>query len=282
MQTFELEALANELRVWIIEMLTEAKSGHPGGSLSAIDLITALFFHEMRGVDSNDLQPERDRFVLSKGHAVPALYAVLAKKDFIPQEELKSLRKTGSRLQGHPDRIRLPILEASTGSLGQGLSVAQGMAMSFKADKKPWRVYCLIGDGESQEGQIWEAALSAPKFELSNLCVFLDSNNGQIDGHVNKVMPIEPIIDKWKAFGWHVLEIDGHQMNQITGALDTARELQERGSKKPVFVVARTIKGKGVSFMENEVGWHGVAPNADQARQAIEELMRGKGVKNHG
>lgn len=282
MQSKELNALTNELRIWIIDMLTEAKSGHPGGSLSCIDLITALFFHEMKGVEPQNMDGERDRFVLSKGHAVPALYAALAKKGFISTEILSTLRKTSSHLQGHPDRVRMPIVEASTGSLGQGLSVAQGMAIGFQMNKKPTRVYCLIGDGESQEGQIWEAALSAPKFKLSNLCVILDNNNGQIDGPVSQVMPIEPIMDKWKAFGWHTIEIDGHCMDQILKAFNEARELQERGSEKPVFILARTVKGKGVSFMENQIGWHGVAPTLDDAKKAKDELQVRTGGKING
>ncbi len=269
-----LESIASELRVWIIEMLTEAKSGHPGGSLSAIDLITALWFGEMQGVDHPDaLSPNRDRFVLSKGHGVPALYAALAKKGFIPVEELKTLRKTGSRLQGHPDRVRLPIMEASTGSLGQGLSVAQGMAMAARMNHSPARIYCLMGDGEIQEGQIWEAAMSAPKFGLSNLVAILDANNGQIDGKVSDVMPLEPIADKWKSFGWDVLEIDGHDFPAIQGAFQDARLLERKGSKKPVFILARTIKGKGVSFMENQIGWHGVVPKSDEAAKAIAEIQ---------
>ncbi len=255
-------------------MLEEAKSGHPGGSLSAIDLITALWFSEMRGVDHpNALSEDRDRFVLSKGHAVPALYAVLAKKEFIAQSELMTLRKTGSRLQGHPDRVRMPIVEASTGSLGQGLSVAQGLALGLKLDKKDSRVFCLMGDGEIQEGQIWEAAMSAAKFGLSNLCAILDSNGGQIDGRTSEVMPLEPIADKWRAFGWHVIEINGHDMGEITRAYAEFRKLHETGSKKPVFIFAHTVKGKGVSFMENEIGWHGVAPNKDQAEKARQELQ---------
>ncbi len=273
MQAKELETLANELRIWMIDMLAEAKSGHPGGSLSAIDLITALFFNEMRGIDPKNLSQERDHFILSKGHAVPALYAVLAKKGFIAYEELKTLRQTGSRLQGHPDRVRLPIVEASTGSLGQGLSVAQGMAISYRMDGLSSRVYCLIGDGEIQEGQIWEAAMSAPKFQLSNLCVILDHNNGQIDGPVSQVMPIEPVQDKWKAFGWDVIQIDGHTMEQILAAYQTSRAAHEKGSKKPTLILAQTIKGKGVSFMENQIGWHGVAPSAEDARKAREELQ---------
>jgi len=255
-------------------MLTEAKSGHPGGSLSAIDLITALFYNEMRGIDPSHIDGERDHFILSKGHAAPALYAVLAKKGFIAYDELKTLRQTGSRLQGHPDRVRMPIVEASTGSLGQGLSVAQGMAMGYKMEGKPSRVYCLVGDGEIQEGQIWEAAMSAPKFGLSNLCVILDANNGQIDGHVSEVMPIEPIADKWRAFGWKVIEIDGHNMEQILEAFKSAKASQGKDSEKPTFILARTVKGKGVSFMENQIGWHGVAPTAEDARKAREELQK--------
>jgi len=275
MQPQKLNELAAEFRIWIIDMLTAAKSGHPGGSLSAIDLITALFFSEMKGIDPQKLDQERDHFILSKGHAVPALYAVLCKKGFIPYDELKTLRQTGSRLQGHPDRVRMPIVEASTGSLGQGLSVAQGMALGAKMDGKSSRIYCLLGDGEIQEGQIWEAALSAPKFGLSNLCVILDNNNGQIDGPVSQVMPIEPIADKWKAFGWHVIEIDGHNMDQILTAFQEARDLETKGEKKPVFILARTVKGKGVSFMEHKIEWHGVAPKQEEAQKAKEELRNG-------
>jgi transketolase len=274
MQAHELSTLANELRVEIIDMLLEAKSGHPGGSLSAIDLITALWFAEMRGVEPGRLSESRDRFVLSKGHAVPALYAVLAKKGFIPHEELKTLRKTGSRLQGHPDRVRMPIVEASTGSLGQGLSVAQGLALGLKLEKKPSRVYCLLGDGEIQEGQVWEAAMSAPKFELSNLVAIIDNNNGQIDGSVDQVMPIEPLVDKWRAFGWHVIDINGHDMEQIVHAFKEARTLHEGGEVKPVMIIARTVKGKGVSFMEHQIGWHGVAPKAAEAAKAKEEILK--------
>lgn len=275
MQIQELAKLAQEFRISIIRMLTQAKSGHPGGSLSAIDLITALFFSEMKGATPQSMNdPQRDRFILSKGHAVPALYAILAKKGFISPDELKTLRQTGSRLQGHPDRVRLPIVEASTGSLGQGLSVAQGMAMGLKDTSA--RVFCLLGDGEIQEGQIWEAALSASKYELSNLCAILDANNGQIDGPVDQVMPLEPIADKWRSFGWHVIEIDGHNFDQILKAFSEARQLQTQGSKKPVFILARTVKGKGVSFMENNIAWHGAAPNAEQAEKAIAEISGGK------
>jgi len=269
----ELTALSREFREWIIEMLTEAKSGHPGGSLSAIDIITALWFAEMRGVESaQQLAEDRDRFVLSKGHGVPALYAVLAKKGFISKEELKTLRRTGSRLQGHPDRRRLPIVEASTGSLGQGLSVAQGLAMGLKLQSKKSLVFCMMGDGEIQEGQIWEAAMSVPKYQLSNLCAILDQNGGQIDGPVSEVMPIEPICDKWRAFGWHVIDIDGHNFSEILQALHEVRTRHERGESKPVFIRARTVKGKGVSFMENKIEWHGAAPKPDDATKAIAEI----------
>ncbi|MBC7691890.1 MAG: transketolase [Methylotenera sp.] len=269
----ELSLIANRLRISILEMITKAKSGHPGGSLSTIDLITALWFQEMRGVESpQKLSEDRDRFVLSKGHAVPALYAVLAEKGFISHDELGSLRMTGSRLQGHPDRVRLPIVEASTGSLGQGLSVAQGIAMGLKADGKKSLVYCMVGDGEIQEGQIWEAAMSAPKFKLSNLCLILDNNGGQIDGPVSEVMPIEPILDKWTAFGWHVIEIDGHDMSQILRAYAQVRTLHAEGGTKPVFILAQTIKGKGVSFMERKIEWHGSAPKIDETARAIQEL----------
>jgi transketolase len=271
----QLATQARELRSWIIDMLTEAKSGHPGGSLSAIDLVNALWFHEMRGVDGpSKLAADRDHFVLSKGHAVPALYAVLAKKGFIDPKELMTLRKTGSKLQGHPDRVRMPIVEASTGSLGQGMSVAQGMAAGLKLDGKKSMVYCMIGDGEMQEGQIWECAMSAPKFELSNFVVILDNNGGQIDGPTSKVMPIDPISDKWRAFNWHVIEIDGHDYPQILKALGDARALRDSGSKKPVFILANTIKGKGVSFMEHQIGWHGVAPKAEEAAKAKAEIMK--------
>lgn len=256
-------------------MLEAAKSGHPGGSLSAIDLMNALWFAEMRGVEPDALAADRDRFVLSKGHAVPALYAVLAKKGFIPVEELKTLRQTGARLQGHPDRVRMPIVEASTGSLGQGLSVAQGLALGLRMEGKKSRVYCLLGDGEIQEGQVWEAAMSAPKFELSNLIAIVDNNNGQIDGPVDKVMPLEPLADKWRAFGWHVIDINGHDYKQILAAYGEAREAHERGSKKPVLILARTVKGKGVSFMEHKIEWHGVAPKAEEARLARAEILNG-------
>lgn len=263
-----LKILANEIRLLVIDMLEEAKSGHPGSSLSEVEILTVLWFHVMRhGAD-------RDRFVLSKGHGVPTLYAILSKKGEIQKSELKGLRKTGSRLQGHPDRVRIPLVEASTGSLGQGLSVAQGLALGLKMDGMPSNVYCLVGDGEIQEGQIWEAALSAPKFELSNLCVILDNNNGQIDGFVNEIMPIEPIQDKWRSFGWNVLEIDGHNIPQVLEVFEKHKNHKENGGKSPTFIVARTIKGKGVSFMENKIEWHGVAPKPEEASRARDEIQQ--------
>jgi transketolase len=277
-----LAALSNELRLSILDMLAEARSGHPGGSLSAMDLVTALWFNEMRRVDAKKLDPKRDRFVLSKGHGVPALYAALAHKGFFDKKELMTLRKTGSLLQGHPDRVRMPILEASTGSLGQGLSVAQGLALGLRLDKSAARVYCLMGDGETQEGQVWEAAMSAPKFKLSNLCAIIDHNNGQIDGPVNQVMPIEPVADKWKAFGWHVISINGHDMKQILAAFAEARKRQEDGATEPVLINASTVKGKGVSFMENNMGWHGVAPKPEEAERGKEEIRRANSSSKGG
>ena len=263
-----LKEISGRMRVAIIEMLTKAASGHPGGSLSAIDIITALYFSRMRHDPKRPDWPERDRFVLSKGHGVPALYAVMAEAGYFDRKELMTLRERGSRLQGHPVNTLLPGIEAPTGSLGQGLSVAQGMALASKMDGNRFRVFCLIGDGESQEGQIWEAAMSAPKFGLDNLTVFLDFNHGQIDGTVEDVMNIGPVEDKWRAFNWNVLRIDGHDFSQILGAIDQARAT----SGRPTMIVADTVKGKGVSFMEHQIAWHGVAPNREQAEKALQEL----------
>lgn len=264
----ELKKISKECRADILTMLEKAASGHPGGSLSAIDIIVSLFFSEMKMNPKDPHWEGRDRFVLSKGHAVPALYAVLSKKGVFPHEELATLRRIDSRLQGHPDRHLLPFVEASTGSLGQGLSIAQGIALGLKLSKSDSRVYCLIGDGESQEGQIWEAAMSAAKFKLDNLVVFLDNNNGQIDGKVEQVMDLRPICGKWSSFGWETKEINGHDFGEITSALKWARGVQG----KPVFIHANTVKGKGVSFMEHQIGWHGVAPNAEQLKQALAEI----------
>ncbi len=266
----QLRELTRELRVDIIEMLTRAKSGHPGGSLSAIDIIATLFVGEMRHRPKEPTWPDRDRFVLSKGHGVPALYATLASQGYFPREELLTLRQLGSRLQGHPANFLLPGIEASTGSLGQGLSVAVGMALAARLDKRAARVYCLCGDGEIEEGQVWEAAMAAAKFGLDNLCAFVDYNKGQIDGLVKDVMPLEPLEDKWRAFGWAVRRIDGHDFNQILDVLTEAR----RTAGRPTVVIADTIKGKGVSFMEGLAKWHGVTPNRAEADQAIAEIRR--------
>lgn len=263
-----LEDLAKRARIDVIKMLLAAGSGHTGGSLSEIELLVALYAHEMNHDPANPHQENRDRFVLSKGHGIPGLYAVMAKMGYWNSEDLMSLRQIESPFQGHPDRCKLSALEASTGSLGQGLSIAIGYAMASKLNGGAYRVYCLVGDGESQEGQIWEASLSAAKYKLDNLVCILDYNKAQIDGYVKDVMPIEPIADKWRAFGWHVLEIDGHDFDAIIGAFEEARATKG----KPTFIVADTVKGKGVSFMEGLVDWHGVAPNAEQAEAAIKEI----------
>jgi len=267
----DLKKQAQESRKLILRMLYEAGNGHPGGSLSAIDIITALFFGEMNVDPKNPLKNDRDRFVLSKGHGVPALYATLAHRGYFKPEDTLTLRKLGSDFQGHPDRVRLPIVEASTGSLGQGVSVAQGLAMAAKLDGNKARVYCLMGDGEAQEGQVWEFLMSAGNYKLSNLCVFLDSNKYQIDGKVSDVMDLEPLEDKIKAFKWNVIRIDGHDMDQIVGALKKARA----ETQKPTMIIADTIKGKGVSFMESVNKWHGVSPTKEELEQALNEIDKG-------
>jgi len=268
----ELSALATECRADIIRMIELAASGHPGGSLSAIDILVTLFFREIKMDPKNPQWEDRDRFILSKGHGVPALYAVLVRKGVLERDELWTLRKINSKLQGHPDRVIMPVVEASTGSLGQGLSIAQGIALGLKLQKKSARVFCLMGDGETQEGQVWETALSAPKYQLNNLIVFIDANNGQIDGHVTEVMNLEPLAEKWRAFNWAVQEIDGHDYSQILEAVAKAKRVTDR----PSLIVARTVKGKGVSFMENNIGWHGVAPTKAESEKAIAEIEGGK------
>jgi transketolase len=249
-------------------MIGRAGSGHPGGSLSAADILTALYFHVLRLDPENPGWPERDRFVLSKGHAAPALYAALAERGFFPVSELDRLRRLGSPLQGHPDMKSLPGVEASTGSLGQGLSFAVGLALAARLDKASWRVYVMLGDGEIQEGQVWEAAMAASHHGLDNLTAYLDYNGLQIDGPVEEVMSISPVADKWRAFGWNVIEVDGHDISAILRATRDARETKGR----PTIIVARTVKGRGVSFMEGKHGWHGKAPNEEQLKQALEEL----------
>jgi len=259
---------AKEIRRQIIRMIGAAQSGHPGGSLSAADIVATLYFHEMKVDPAHPDWPERDRFVLCKGHAAPVLYAALAEKGFLPKEELLTLRRLNSRLQGHPDMKKLPGVEMSTGSLGQGLSVSTGMALAAKLDQASWRVYALLGDGEIQEGQVWEAAMAAAHYQLDNLCAILDYNGLQIDGPCREVMNSEPIAEKWRAFGWHVIEIDGHDISAIIAALNQARHTKG----KPTIIIARTVKGKGVSFMENQVGWHGTAPKPEQVEAALAEL----------
>lgn len=263
-----LEKIAHKCREDIIPMIHKAASGHPGGSLSVIDIVVALFCDEMRWDPKNPHWDERDRFILSKGHGVPALYAVLAEHGVVKREELSTLRTLGSRLQGHPDRVMMPVMEASTGSLGQGLSIAQGIAMGLKLKGSSARAFCVMGDGETQEGQVWEAAMSAPKYKLNNLICFIDNNNGQIDGTVEQVMDIRPIADKWRAFRWAVQEIDGHSMPAILGALEKARAEKE----KPTMIIAKTVKGKGVSFMEGNIDWHGKAPSDQELKKARDEL----------
>jgi transketolase len=270
----KLESIAHEGRAQIIRMLAHSGSGHPGGSLSVIDILTTLFFNRLRYEPKRPHWEDRDRFVLSKGHCVPAQYYCMAKAGFFPIDRLITLRKLGSPLQGHPDRVMLPGIEAATGSLGQGLSVAMGMALGLKLAGKSARVYCVVGDGEIQEGQVWESLMSAPKLgapdhHLDNLCVILDYNGIQLDNFVKKILDLEPVTDKLKAFGWPVLEVNGHDIAQVDKALDQAEAT--RGG--PTFIVAHTIKGKGVSFMENDPEWHGKSPKPEEAVRAIQEIV---------
>ncbi len=263
-----LESIALEVRRSIIRMTAAAKSGHPGGSLSITDILTALYVGELNHRPYEPDWPERDRLHLSKGHACPALYAILAECGYFPKEELLTLRKINSRLQGHPDLRMTPGVDMSSGSLGQGLSIGNGMALAARLDGRSYRVYVILGDGEVQEGQIWEAAMTSHHYSIDNLCAFLDFNGLQIDGEVSKVMDIRPLREKWEAFGWHAIEIDGHSFDEIFAALDEARETK----KRPTMIIAKTTKGKGVSFMENNVDFHGKAPTPEEARQALEEL----------
>jgi len=269
----KLDAIARACRVQIIRMLTHAGSGHPGGSLSVIDLLVTIAFGRLRHDPKRPDWPDRDRLVLSKGHAVPALYTVMARAGYFPEAQLITLRKLGSPLQGHPDRVALPGIEAATGSLGQGLSIACGLALGLKLASSPARVYCILGDGEIQEGQVWESFMSAPKLgapdhHLDNLCVILDYNGIQLDNFVKKILDLEPVTDKLKSFGWPVLEVNGHDIAQVDKALDQA----EATKGGPTFIVAHTIKGKGVSFMENDPEWHGKAPKPEEAVRAIQEI----------
>jgi len=263
-----LKTKAREIRIEILKMLTEAGSGHTGGSLSAADIVAALYFYKMRHKPQEPKWRERDRFILSKGHAAPVLYAALAISGYFEKSMLSTLRKIGSPLQGHPCSRKLPGVEISTGSLGQGLSIANGIAMGLKLDTIPSRVYCLMGDGEIQEGQIWEAAMTASHYRLDNLCAIIDNNGLQIDGYCSDVMAVEPIVEKWEAFGWYVIDIDGHNMEAIIGAFDEAVSVKG----KPTMVVARTVKGKGVSFFEGKVEYHGLAPTQEELTNALKEL----------
>ena len=262
------EDIAARVRVDIIKAIWHAGSGHPGGSLSAADIITALYFHEMDIDPEHPDKPDRDKFVLSKGHAAPAQYAVMAERGYFPVEELMTLRKMGSRFQGHANMRKLPGIEMSTGSLGQGFSVSVGMALAAKLDQSKTRVYALLGDGELQEGIVWEAAMSAAHYHLDNLCAIVDWNGLQIDGPNDKVMTVKPIDEKFRAFGWDVQVIDGHDYEEILLAFGKARTVKD----KPSVIIARTHKGKGVSFMEDQAGWHGKAPDEEQAKKAVEEL----------
>jgi len=265
----ELKKIANKIRKLIIQMVSRAGSGHPGGSLSSVEIITCLFFEVMRHNPKDPHWPDRDRFHLSKGHTCPALYAALALCGYFPEKELWTLRKLGSILQGHPDR-RTPGVDVASGSLGQGLSVAVGMALAARLDKKDYRVYCLMGDGEIQEGNIWEAAMSAAHFKLDNLCGIVDYNRFQIDGRVEEVMNLEPLVNKWEAFGWHVISCDGHNIEELLEAFDEAKSVKQ----KPTVIIAHTVKGKGVSFMEHVVDFHGRAPNEKETKIALEELEK--------
>ena len=264
----ELKEIAKKIRLGIIESVYSGKSGHPGGSLSIADIMAVLYFYEMNIDPENPKDENRDRLVLSKGHCAPALYSALANRGFFDVKELQTLRNIESRLQGHPDMKKIPGVDMTTGSLGQGLSSANGMAIAGKLDNKDYRVYCILGDGEIEEGQIWEAAMAACKYKLDNLCVIVDNNNLQIDGTIEEVMSSYPNDEKFRSFGFQVINIDGHNIQEIIDAFDVARNIKE----KPTCIIAKTIKGKGVSFMENQVDWHGKAPNEEQYKQAINDI----------
>jgi transketolase len=265
-----LKAQANEIRRDILAMIHAAHSGHPGGSLSAADFVTALYFHFLRIDPARPDWPDRDRFILSKGHACPVWYATLARRGYFPVDQLKTLRQINSILQGHPDMNKTPGLDMTTGSLGQGLSVGVGMGLGLKLDRRRSRVYVVLGDGELDEGQVWEAAMAAAKFKLDNLLAIVDYNNLQLDGTCDEVMPLEPLAAKWKAFNWRVFEMDGNDMRQIVDTIQQALAVVGQ----PSVIIAKTIKGKGVSFMENMCDWHGRAPSDEQFEQAVRELER--------
>jgi len=264
----ELKQISRNIRQSIIEEVYAGKSGHPGGALSCADILTVLYFNQMNINPKEPKAKGRDRFILSKGHASPALYAVLAERGYFSKKELTSFRCIEGKLQGHPDMNKVPGVDMTSGSLGQGLSVANGMALSSKLDHEGFRVYCVLGDGEIQEGQVWEAAMTSAHYKLDNLCVIVDNNNLQIDGEVGSVMSPYPIGEKFKSFGFEVIEVDGHNIQDLIEAFGRAKKIKE----KPTAIIAKTIKGKGVSFMENQVGWHGKAPNEEQYNIAKEEL----------
>ena len=265
----ELEAIARKLRQHIVRMTCAAASGHPGGSLSAADLVTVLYFYKMRHNPKDPSWSDRDRFVMSKGHAAPVLYAALAEAGYFPTSYLNSLRRVGSSLQGHVDMLSLPGIEMSTGSLGQGLSAANGMALAARLDKKNYRIYCILGDGECQEGQVWEAAMTSSHHKLDNLTAMVDHNKYQIDGRIEDIKSLTPLADKWKAFGWNVINCDGHDIKAIINALEKAESVKG----KPTMIIADTIKGKGVSFMEEQpLEYHGRAPSTEEEKKALAEL----------
>ena len=264
----DLEKRARAIRRAVVGMVYGAGSGHPGGSLSAADIFAAMYFHQLRIDPSRPDWPERDRFIVSKGHAAPALYASLAQRGFFPEAELATFRQLDSRLQGHPDRNKTPGVDMTAGALGHGLSIGSGLALAARLDGAGYRTYVLLGDGEIQAGVAWEGAMTAAKYHLDSLTAILDLNGVQLDGMVADIMPLEPVADKWRAFGWHVLEIDGHNIRQILEALDLVTKIHAR----PTIVIARTIKGKGISFMENKSMWHGRAPTKEQYEQAMAEL----------
>lgn len=266
----ELKNIAKKIRLGIIDAVYYGKSGHPGGSLSIADIMTVLYFDEMNIDNEKPNWKERDRLVLSKGHCSPALYSALAYRGFFPIEDLKTFRNINSYLQGHPDRKHIPGVDMTTGSLGQGLSAANGMAIAGKIENKNYRVYCILGDGELEEGQIWEAAMSANKYKLDNLCVIIDNNNLQIDGTIDEVMSSKPIDEKFRSFGFEIIKIDGHNLEEIKSAFEVARNVKN----KPVCIIADTIKGKGVSYMENKPEWHGKAPNDEEYKQAVEDIKK--------
>lgn len=263
-----MEERSKVIRRHVIRMLARAGSGHPGSSLSTVDLLVALFYNKLKHNSQQPAWPDRDRFVMSKGHGCPALYAVLAEKGYFGIDKLDTLRQFGSILQGHPCMKTTPGIEISGGSLGQGLSVGLGIALAAKLDKKDYRTYVMLGDGEIEEGQVWEAAMAASHYKADNLCAIIDQNGLQIDGFIHEIMSSYPIPDKWRGFGWHVIEINGHDYTAISSAYDEAEKIKGR----PTVIVAKTIKGKGVSFMENQVDWHGKAPSKEEAERALAEL----------